>query len=110
MAQGVEPDQCFYSKEGFNDGFIFNANLFRSDLATELAECGWPIEVVTQSDGTTTKVQVPLTALEFLHPQDGYRLPNSTFHDNVAGDAKNMLTRRYANSPDVGVFRDLLIE
>lgn len=27
MAQGVEPDQCFYSKEGFNDGFIFNANL-----------------------------------------------------------------------------------
>ncbi len=82
----------------------------RSDLATELAECGWRIEVVTQSNGTTTKVQVPLTALEFLHPQEGYRLPNSTFHDNVAGDAKDMLTRRYANSPDVAVFRDLLIE
>jgi hypothetical protein len=82
----------------------------RSDLATELAECGWRIEVVTEPDGTTITVQVPLTALEFLHPQEGYRLPNSTFHDNVTGDAKDMLTRRYANSPNVGVFRDLLIE
>ncbi len=81
-----------------------------SDLATELAECGWRIEVVTQPDGTTANVQIPLTALEFLHPKEGYRLPNSTFHDNVAGDAKDMLTRRYASNPDVAVFRDLLIE
>lgn len=31
-----------------------------SDWATELAECGWRIDVVTQPDGTTTEVQVPL--------------------------------------------------
>lgn len=80
-----------------------------SDLKTELAECGWRIEVVTQPDGTTA-IQVPLTAAEFLHPQEGYRLPNSTFHDNVAGDTKDMLTRRYASNRDVAVFRDLLIE
>lgn len=80
------------------------------DLSTELAECGWRFEVVTQPDGTTADVQVPLTALEFLHPKEGYRLPNSTFHDNVAGDAKDMLTRRYASNPDVAVFRDLLIK
>lgn len=79
------------------------------DLTTELAECGSRIEVVTQADGTTA-IKVPLTAAEFLHPQEGYRLPNSTFHDNVAGDTKDMLTRRYASNPDVAVFRDLLIE
>lgn len=77
-----------------------------SNLATDLAECGWRTLVVTEPDGTTTSVKVLLTASEFLHPQEGYRLPNSTFHGNVAGDAKDMLTRRYANSPDVGIFRD----
>lgn len=80
-----------------------------SDLTTELAECGWRTEIVTQPNGKTVTVKVPLTASEFLHPQEGYLLPNSTFHDDVAGDAKDMLTRRYANSPDVAAFRDLLI-
>jgi Uma2 family endonuclease len=37
-------------------------------------------------------------------------LPKSTLHDQIAGDARDMLTRRYADRPDVGVFRDLLIE
>lgn len=78
--------------------------------ATELADCGWRIEVLTQPDGSTIQQQVPLTAAEFLHPQEGDHLPNSTFHDDTAGDAKDILTRRYASNPDVGVFRDLLIE
>ncbi len=82
----------------------------RRDLTTELAECGWRIEEVTQPDGTTASVKVPLTDSEFLHPQEGYRLPNSTFHDDVAGGAKDMLTRRYASNPDIAVFRDLLIK
>lgn len=81
-----------------------------SDLTTELAECGWRTEVITQPDGTLASTKVPLRAFEFLHPQEGYRLPNSTFHDTVAGDAKDMLVRRYANHPDIAVFRDLLIE
>ena len=80
------------------------------DQTTDLVECGFKTEVVTQPDGTTTTIQVPLTAEEFLHPKEGYHLPNSTFHDDVAGDAKGMLTRRYATHPDVGVFRDLLIK
>ena len=79
------------------------------DRTTELAECGFKTEAVTQPDGTITRAQVPLTAEEFLHPQEGYHLPNSTFHDDVAGYAKDILTRRYATHPDVGVFRDLLI-
>lgn len=81
-----------------------------SELTTELAECGWRTEVITQPDGTIVSTKVPLTAFEFLHPQEGYRLPNSTFHDTVSGDAKDMLLRRYANHPDIAVFRDLLIE
>jgi Uma2 family endonuclease len=78
--------------------------------ATELAECGWRWETFVDPDDNIFDQQVPLTAAEFLHPQEGYHLPNSTFHDNTAGDAKDILTRRYSNQPDVGVFRDLLIE
>ena len=57
-----------------------------SDLTTELAECGWRTELVTQPDGTIATLQVPLTASEFLHPQEGYQLPNSTFHDKRVAD------------------------
>jgi hypothetical protein len=53
---------------------------------------------------------VPLTEEEFLHPQEGYHLPNSTFHDDAAGDAKDMLARRYANDPTAAVFRDLIVK
>jgi Uma2 family endonuclease len=77
---------------------------------TELAECGWRVEVVNRPDGTTEYIKIPLTAAEFLHPKEGYRLPNSTFHDDIAGNAKDILTRRYAQTPEVGVFRDLIVE
>lgn len=81
-----------------------------TESTPDLAECGWRYEAIAKPDGTTYNVQIPLTAAEFLHPQEGYQLPNSTFHDNIAGDAKDILTRRYAKTPDVGVFRDLIIE
>ncbi|MDY6936735.1 MAG: Uma2 family endonuclease [Cyanobacteriota bacterium] len=81
-----------------------------SDRATELAERGWRTVIETHADGTTTFAKIPLTSEEFLHPEEGFHLPNSTFHDDVAGHAKDILTRRYANDPTVGVFRDLLIE
>jgi Uma2 family endonuclease len=80
------------------------------DLTEDLAERGWRTEIVTHPDGTTEYVQIPLTSEEFLHPQEGYHLPNSTFHDNAAGDAKDMLSRRYANDPETAVFRDLIIK
>jgi len=82
----------------------------QSALSTELAERGWRIVTDTQADGTVTTTRIPLTSEEFLHPQESFHLPNSTFHDDVAGLAKDILTRRYANNPTVGVFRDLLIE
>ena len=82
----------------------------QKDLSEELAERGWRTEIVTKPDGTVTYVKIPLTSKEFLHPEEGYRLPNSTFHDDAAGDAKDMLIRRYANDPTTAVFRDLIIK
>jgi Uma2 family endonuclease len=79
-------------------------------LTEQLAECGWREEFITEPDGSTRCIQVPLTEAEFLHPQEGYHLPNSTFHDQVASDARDMLARRYNSSLDVDVFRDLLIK
>ena len=46
--------------------------------AVDLAETGWRYAVEMQPDGTARKIQVPLTSMEFLHPQEGYHLPNST--------------------------------
>jgi hypothetical protein len=80
------------------------------DTTSDIAECGWRWKEVIQPDGTVTTIQAPLSEEEFLHPQEGYHLPNSTFHDSVAGDAKDMLTRRYLYDPEVGVFRDLVIK
>ncbi len=76
----------------------------------DLAERGWRYELVTLADGTTDYEMVPLTDEEFLHPEEGYHLPNSTFHDRIIADIRDLLTRRYRDRPDVGVFSDLLIE
>ena len=65
---------------------------------------------ITNADGTIDQIQVPLTSEEFLHPAEGYHLPNSTFHDDAAGDAKDMLASRYANDPHADAFGDLLIK
>jgi Uma2 family endonuclease len=80
------------------------------DTSEEFAERGWRNEIVTQADGSETYVKIPLTSEEFLHPKEGYRLPNSTFHEDIAGGVKDILTRRYANDPTTGVFRDLIVK
>lgn len=76
----------------------------------ELATRGWRMVTITNADGTIEQVQVPLTSEEFLHPAEGYHLPNSTFHDDAAGDAKDMLASRYAHDPNADAFKDLLIK
>lgn len=76
----------------------------------ELAEVGWRVVVAPEADGTETTTWIPLTSEEFLHPTEACHLPNSTFHDDMAGHIKDVLTRRYANDPTVGVFRDLIVE
>ncbi len=80
-----------------------------NDPAAVLAETGWRYVEEVQPDGTTKNIRVPLTSMEFLHPQEGYHLPNSTFHEDVIIDARDMLTRRYGKDPTVAIFSDLLI-
>lgn len=80
------------------------------DRTTELAEGGWRVVTHQNPDGTIVYTRIPLTSEEFLHPTEDCHLPNSTFHDDVAGQAKDILTRRYANDLTTGVFRDLLIQ
>jgi hypothetical protein len=79
-------------------------------LTSDLAECGFRIVEITHPDGTDDFYYVPLTEEEFLHPKEGYRLPNSIFHDTATADVKDILSRRYANDPTTGVFGDLLIK
>jgi Putative restriction endonuclease len=81
-----------------------------SPASDELAERGWRAIAVTQPDGTTRQTLVPLTSEEFLHPKKGFHLPNNTFHDDIAGNTKDLLNRRYANDETVGVFRDLIVK
>jgi Putative restriction endonuclease len=79
-------------------------------LTSVLAECGFRIEEIAQPDGTFDFQYIPLTEEEFLHPKEGYHLPNSIFHDTATADVKDILSRRYANDPTIGVFGDLLIK
>lgn len=80
------------------------------DLTHELAECGFRIEEITNPDGTDDYRYVLLTEAEFLHPKEGYHLPNSTFHEDATSDILDLLSRRYASDPSVGIFGDLLIK
>jgi Uma2 family endonuclease len=75
----------------------------------EWVDLGWKPVEVKRPDGTTEVEYIPLTAEEFLHPQEGYRLPNSTFHDDICTIIRDILSRLYADDPTVGVFRDLLV-
>ena len=79
------------------------------DLGAEIAACGWRFETIVHPNGTRDTIQVPLTPEEFLHPKEGYHLPNSTFHDQTTAEARDMLARRYENRSGVGVFSDVLI-
>ncbi|MFB2975196.1 Uma2 family endonuclease [Microseira sp. BLCC-F43] len=81
----------------------------QTELTEELAERGWRTQTLIQPDGTTKKTQIPLTSAEFLHPEEGYQLPISTFHSNICRDAEDILLRRYAKDATVVVFRDLII-
>lgn len=81
-----------------------------SNSTEELAERGWRSVKTCLPDGSWEDRLIPLTEEEFLHPEEGYHLPNSTFHDRMVADARAMLGCYYANHPTVGVFSDLIVE
>ncbi|MBC6452471.1 MAG: Uma2 family endonuclease [Hormoscilla sp. SP5CHS1] len=73
-----------------------------------MVEYGLLSPTVATSHGTN--IQVPLTPMEFLHPEEGYYLPSNSFHSDVTSDARDMLHNRYEEDPTVGVFTDMSIE
>ncbi len=89
--------------------FIEDEDEDTSIAPDDIAQRGFRQELVHHPDGTEALVAIPLTEAEFLHPEEGYHLPNSTFHDTVIADVCDMLRRRYADDPTVGVFSDLII-
>jgi Uma2 family endonuclease len=81
----------------------------KTDWVTELAECGWRTEIITQPDGSIQINKIPLTSAEFLHPEEDYHLPTNTFHNKITRDAEDLLLRRYMKDSTVAVFSDLII-
>lgn len=84
---------------------IKNPNITNLDTA----ETGWRYAELEQADGSIATIQIPLTSEEFLHPKEGYYLPNSTFHDDMTATARDILTRRYAQDENIAVYSDLII-
>jgi len=78
--------------------------------SAELAERGWKKVEITRPDGTQSHAMVPLTAEEFLHPQEDYHMPISAFHHQTNDDLFDILNVRYSNDQTVEVFHDLLID
>ncbi|MEW5987500.1 MAG: Uma2 family endonuclease [Chloroflexota bacterium] len=59
-------------------------------------------------DGTEVSTQVALTAKDFLNPQEGDVMPQSTLHETLTANLRDMLRLYFANRPDVTVFHDLI--
>jgi len=72
-------------------------------------ERGYRWRSVPQPDGSELSVQVPLTAADFLNPQEGDVMPESTFHEAATTDLRDMLRLRYAADPTTAVFHDLIV-
>ncbi len=93
---------------------MVKSGLLSSTVATAQGEyltlTGWRYVEEVQRDGTIKNIQVPLTSMEFLYPEEGYYLPSNSFHSDVTSDVRDMLRDRYEEDPTVGVFTDLSIE
>ncbi len=88
---------------------VSTSNIHSVVSADELAERGYRRICMTLPDGSESCEYLPLTSEEFLHPAEGYIMPNNTFHADVVSDARDMLARRYADDPHALVFHDVLI-
>lgn len=71
---------------------------------------GWRYETIHLPDGSVDVAHIPLTDEEILHPQEGYVIPESTYHTATCHDLIAMFRWRYAEQTDVAVFHDLVIE
>ncbi len=71
---------------------------------------GWRYERIQLADGKEDLVRIPLTDEEILHPQEGYVMPERTYHEAICRDLSDMLLVRYQNQVAMAVFHDLIFE
>ncbi|MBI2875954.1 MAG: Uma2 family endonuclease [Candidatus Tectomicrobia bacterium] len=70
---------------------------------------GYRWRSVLLPDGGEISVQVPLTPEDFLNPQEGDFVPESTFHATAINDLYSLLRARFGADPNTAVFSDLII-
>lgn len=80
-----------------------------ADLSADWS-LGWRYETVRTPDGKQTQVRISLTPEEALHPQEGYVIPVSTFHETMTNDLCDMLRAFYETQPEITIFHDLVFE
>jgi Uma2 family endonuclease len=73
-------------------------------------ERGWRYETIQLADGKEELVRIPLTDEEILHPQEGYVMPERTYHETICRDLSDMLMTRYEDQVEMAVFHDLIFE
>lgn len=71
---------------------------------------GWKEGMVEHPNGQREWVQIPLTPEEILHPEEGYVMPESTEHARIIQHINEMLQTRYAKTPGMAVYSDLIIQ
>lgn len=80
------------------------------DTPLDDPERGWRYVRVKLPDGREVSQTVPLTPADFLNPQEGDVMPQRPFHAQATRDLADMLQTRYAGSPAVTVFNDLIMD
>lgn len=73
-------------------------------------ERGWRYERMQMADGKEELVRIPLTDEEILHPEEGYIMPERTYHELICDDLGDMLKVRYEEQTDMAIFHDLIFE
>ncbi|MEZ4725992.1 MAG: hypothetical protein R3E79_02535 [Caldilineaceae bacterium] len=68
-------------------------------------ERGWRYERVQMENGKEELLPVPLTDEEILHPEEGYVMPERTYHETICDDLSDILKVRYEEQPDMAIFR-----
>ena len=81
-------------------------------LAAESTEVdwlrGWREVITTAADGQETIVRIPLTDEEILHPEEGFIMPETTDHERISTDLRNMLLSWSLRHSEMTVYHDLI--
>ena len=69
---------------------------------------GWREIITTSADGQEALVRIPLTDEEILHPEEGFVMPETTDHERISTDLRNMLLAWSLRHVEMTVYHDLI--